>query len=147
MWLISGLWEEAGAETSWVPVAIRWADADLVEMASRKKRKKAGKGPPAQPELTGVALLLVESPVEKLDLHGMNARQAETRVQFFFQRHAASSPGRVVHVITGKGTRSQGAAVLPGLVREMLQDDLSQIVAEWAGLHGGGGFAVRIAGA
>ena len=36
--------------------------------------------------------------------------------------------------------------VLPELVREMLQDDLSGMVAEWAGLHGGGGFAVRIAG-
>jgi hypothetical protein len=127
-------------------VAVRWAYADLIEMASRKKRKKTGKGPPAQPELTGIALLLVESPVEKLDLHGMNARQAETRVQLFFQRHTASSPGRVVHVITGKGTRSEGAAVLPGLVREMLQDDLSPMVSEWAGLHGGGGFAVRVAG-
>ncbi|MGB5303311.1 MAG: Smr/MutS family protein [Gemmatimonadota bacterium] len=143
---MGGLWAEAGAETSWGPVAVRWAYADLIEMASRKKRKKTGKGPPAQPELTGIALLLVESPVEKLDLHGMNARQAETRVQLFFQRHTASSPGRVVHVITGKGTRSEGAAVLPGLVREMLQDDLSRMVSEWAGLHGGGGFAVRVAG-
>ncbi len=115
-------------------------------MAPRKKRKKTGKGPAAPPELTGIALLLVESPVEKLDLHGMNARQAETRVRFFFQRHAATSPGRVVHIITGKGTRSEGEPVLPGLVREMLQDDLSGAVEEWAGLHGGGGFAVRIAG-
>jgi len=114
-------------------------------MAARKKRKKTKKEPTSPPELSGVALLLVESPVEKLDLHGMNARQAETRVQFFFQRHAATSPGRVVHIITGKGTRSEGAAVLPDLVREMLQDDLSRMVSEWAGLHGGGGFAVRIA--
>jgi len=115
-------------------------------MAARKKRKKTGKGPASPPELKGVALLLVELPVEKLDLHGMNARQAETRVRFVLQRHAATSPGRVIHIITGKGTRSAGAAVLPELVREMLQDDLSRFVAEWAGLHGGGGFAVRIAG-
>ena len=84
--------------------------------------------------------------METLDLHGMNAGQAETRVQFFFQRHATTSPGRVVHVITGKGTRSEGAPVLPDLVREMLQHDLSRMVSEWAGLHGGGGFAARIAG-
>ena len=116
-------------------------------MAARKKRKKTRKDPASPPELTGIALLLVESPVEKLDLHGMNARQAETRVNFFLQRHAATSPGRVVHIITGKGTRSEGAPVLPGLVREMLEDDLSRVVAEWAGLHGGGGFTVRIAGA
>ena len=116
-------------------------------MAARKKRKKTGKGLASPPELRGIALLLVESPAEKLDLHGMNARQAETRVRFFLQRHAVTSPGRVVHIITGKGTRSEGAPVLPGLVREMLEDDLSRVVAEWAGLHGGGGFAVRIAGA
>lgn len=115
-------------------------------MARKKKQKNTAKGPASPPELTGIALLLVESPVEKLDLHGLSARQAETRVKFFFQRHAENSRGRVVHVITGKGTRSEGAAVLPGLVREILQDDLGRVVAEWAGLHGGGGFAVRIAG-
>ena len=84
--------------------------------------------------------------METLDLHGMSASQAETRVQFFFQRHASTSPGRVVHVITGKGTRSAGAPVLLDLVREMLQHDLRRMVSEWAGLHGGGGFAARIAG-
>lgn len=113
-------------------------------MARKKKRKKDRSAPADPPALTGIALLLVESPVEKLDLHGMTAREAETRVRLFFQRHATTSRGLVVHVITGKGTRSQGAAVLPGLVREMLQDDLSRVVAEWAGLHGGGGFAVRV---
>jgi DNA-nicking Smr family endonuclease len=115
-------------------------------MARKKKRRKAAKAPASEPELRGVALLLVESPVEKLDLHGLNARQAETRVRFLLQRHSVTSPGQVVHIITGKGTRSQGAAVLPDLVREMLQDDHGRLVAEWAGLHGGGGFAVRIAG-
>ncbi len=115
-------------------------------MTPRKKRKRKARDPATQPELTGIALLLVESPVEKLDLHGMNARQAETRVRFLLQRHAETSPGRVVHIITGKGTRSEGAAVLPELVREMLQDDFEHLTAEWAGLHGGGGFAVRIGG-
>ena len=114
-------------------------------MARKKKQKKTAKGPASPPELTGIALLLVESPVEKLDLHGMNARQAETRVRFLLQRHAETSAGRVVHIITGKGTRSEGAAVLPELVREMLEDDFEHLVAEWAGLHGGGGFAVRMA--
>jgi DNA-nicking Smr family endonuclease len=115
-------------------------------MPRKKKRKKTRETTASPPKLTGIARLLVESPVETLDLHGMSADQAETRVQFFFQRHATASPGRVVHVITGKGTRSAGAAVLPGLVREMLQDELSDLAAEWAGLHGGGGVAVRIAG-
>jgi DNA-nicking Smr family endonuclease len=114
-------------------------------MARKKKRKKSGESRSPEPELKGIALLLVEAPVQTLDLHGMSARQAETRVRHFFQRHAETSRGRVVHVITGKGTRSQGAPVLPGLVREMLQYDLNQLVSEWAGLHGGGGFAARIA--
>ena len=115
-------------------------------MPRKKKRKKTRETPAAPPELTGIARLLVESPVETLDLHGMTAGPAETRVQFFFQRHTVTSPGRVVHVITGKGTRSEGAPVLPDLVREMLQHDLSRMVSEWAGLHGGGGFAARMAG-
>jgi len=113
-------------------------------MARNKKRRKDRSAPADPPALTGIALLLVESPVETLDLHGMNARQAETRVRYFFQRHAVTSRGRVVHVITGKGTRSQGAAVLPDLVRDMLAADLSELVSEWAGLHGGGGVAARI---
>ncbi len=115
-------------------------------MPRKKKRKKNREETTSPPELIGIARLLVESPVEKLDLHGMNADQAETRVRFFFQRHATTSPGRVVHVITGKGTRSEAAPVLPDLVRELLQHELSRMVAEWAALHGGGGFAARIAG-
>jgi DNA-nicking Smr family endonuclease len=115
-------------------------------MPRKRKRKKTKETSASPPELTGIARLLVESPVESLDLHGMNAGQAETRVQFFFQRHATTSPGRVVHIITGRGTRSEGAPVLPDLVREMLQHDLSGMVSEWAGLHGGGGFAARITG-
>jgi hypothetical protein len=128
-----------------VSVAIRDAQAEVGLMVPRKKRRRAGKETASPPDLTGIALLIVETPVETLDLHGMTVRQAETRVRFFFQRHATTSPGRVVHVITGKGTRSEGAPVLPALVREMLQDDLSEMVSEWAGLHGGGGFAARIA--
>jgi DNA-nicking Smr family endonuclease len=115
-------------------------------MPRKKKRKKNRGTTSSPPELTGLARLLVESPVEKVDLHGMNAVQAEARVRLVFQRHATTSPGRVVHVITGKGTRSEGAPVLPDLVRDMLQHDLSRVVAEWAGLHGGGGFAARIVG-
>ena len=125
---------------------MRRIGAEVPDMGRKKKRKKGGDAPAPPPELKGVALLLVESPVEKLDLHGMSARQAETRVRFLLQRHAVTSPGQVVHVITGKGTRSQGAAVLPDLVRELLQDDHGRLVAEWAGLHGGGGFAVRMVG-
>ena len=55
-----------------------------------------------------------------------------------------TASGRVVHIITGKGTRSEGAPVLPRLVREMLDGELRDSVEESAGLPGGGGLAVRI---
>ncbi len=82
--------------------------------------------------------------MDTLDLHGMSADHAERRLLLFFQRHGASSRGRVVHVITGKGSGSQGPPVLPGLVREILMYDLRTTVSEFGGLPGGGGFAVRI---
>ena len=106
---------------------------------SQEEAKEEREGSASPPELKGVALLLVESPVEKLDLHGMNARQAETRVRFFLQRHATTSRGRVVHIITGKGTRSQGEPVLPELVREMLQDDLGRVWRNGRGFMAGAG--------
>lgn len=113
-------------------------------MARRRKHRKAGAAANISPELTGKALLLVETPVEVLDLHGMDAVGAERRLRFVLERHRVTSPGRVVHVITGKGTGSVGAPVLPGLVRELLEQDLSSDLTEFAGLPGGGGFAVRI---
>lgn len=113
----------------------------------RKRRKKRGtSGPdrPAVPELTGLARLVAEIPVGVLDLHGMTASQAQSRVRFFLERHAVTSRGKVVHIVTGKGSRSEGAAVLPGLVRALVVDDLADLVAESAGLPGGGGVAVRL---
>jgi DNA-nicking Smr family endonuclease len=115
-------------------------------MPRKKKRREQGAEPRPTPELSGLARLLVEMPVETLDLHGMTADQAERRLLLFFQRHGETSRGQVVHVITGKGSGSEGAPVLPGLVREVLTYDVEKTVAEFGGLPGGGGFAVRIAG-
>jgi DNA-nicking Smr family endonuclease len=115
-------------------------------MARKKKRKKPRGATAPTPELTGLARLLVEMPVEVLDLHGMTAEGAERRLGFFFDRHRVTSAGGVVHVITGKGAGSVGEAVLPGLVRALLAQDFAHLVEEFGGLPGGGGFAVRIAG-
>ena len=68
-------------------------------MPRKKKRKKTRETSTSPPELSGIARLLMESAAETLDLHGMSADQAETRVRFFFQRHATTSPGRVVHAM------------------------------------------------
>ena len=94
--------------------------------------------------LEGIARLLVETPVDALDLHGLSARQARERVERFLRSRARAHPGRVVHVVTGKGNRSEGAPVLLPMVASLLAEDAAEHVEESAGLRGGGGFAVRL---
>lgn len=96
------------------------------------------------PEMPGVARLLSEMPVATLDLHGYSGAQARPRAQDFLTTHSRISPGSVVHIITGKGARSGGDAVLPELVRGMLENEASDHVAEYAGMLGGGGWVVRV---
>lgn len=110
-----------------------------------RHRKKPGSADAVEPPLlTGVALLLSETPAGVVDLHGYTAPQTEARVRDFVLTHARISRGRVVHIITGKGTRSEGQPVLPGVVQELLGGSLARHVAEVAGLPGGGGFALRL---
>lgn len=117
-------------------------------MAKRKNKMSQPSVPSGTeadaPLLSGIALLLSEYPVDKLDLHGLTADQAERRVIAFMERKIVTASGRVIHIITGKGTGSVGAPVLPGLVRDLLDYDLSNLVRERAGLPGGGGVAVRL---
>ena len=96
------------------------------------------------PKLGGTELLISEMPVDRLDLHGLSAREAEARVFYFLERHVRSSSGRVVHIITGKGTHSDGPPVLPTLVNRILRDDLADDIVEKAAMVGGGAIAIRI---
>ena len=100
----------------------------------------------APPRLSGTALLITEIPEAKLDLHGLSAREAEVQVCNFLEKHARTSSGKVIHIITGKGTNSDGPPVLPGLVARLLSEEFSEHVLERAGLVGGGAIAVRIGG-
>jgi len=111
----------------------------------RKKKRRGQVTPVEPPALSGIALLLSQIPAAKLDLHGLSADQAELRVQNFLMTQVRVSSGQVVHIITGKGTRSEGAAVLPGVVQRLLGYELARYVDEVAGLPGGGGFVVRVA--
>ena len=77
--------------------------------------------------------------VATLDLHGYTADQAQLRVRDFLTTHSRISAGSVVHVITGKST-----GVLLELVRDMLHDEAAHHVDEYAGMMGGGGWAVRV---
>ena len=110
------------------------------------KRRKKIEEPRSQstPKLTGTALLISELAAERLDLHGLSAEQAETKVRHFLERHIQTSPGRVVHIITGKGTHSDGPPVLPSLVNRILSEDFANDIVEKAAMVGGGAIAVRI---
>lgn len=93
-----------------------------------------------------LAELLAAWPVDVLDLHGDTAAEAERRVEGFLQRHAAASPGEVVEIITGKGLRSEGRPVLPGVVRGLLTGRWRRSIREWAGTPGGGSVKVLMRG-
>ena len=110
----------------------------------RRKVRKVGDG--TAPKLSGTTLLISEIPEAKLDLHELSAREAEIRVCHFLERHVRTSRGRVVHIITGKGTHSDGPPVLPGLVDRLLQEEFAHCVVEHAGLVGGGAIALRLRG-
>ena len=113
-------------------------------MSKRRKRrvKEAAATPP--PELTGIARLLSEMPLATLDLHGYTGPQARLRVRDFLTTHSRISAGSVVHVITGKGTGSEGGGVLLELTREALTGEAADLVDEYAGMLGGGGWVVRV---
>ena len=110
-------------------------------MSKRRKRMKQGASPPIS---TGIAGLLSEMAVASLDLHGLTAAQAQRRLQDFITTHGNASAGQVVHVITGKGSGSEGPAVLWELVRGMLADQAMEKVDEYAGMLGGGGWVIRL---
>jgi len=119
-------------------------------MGRRKKKKKkktttTKRDGAAAPELTGYAQLVVETPVAVLDLHGLTAAQAQRRLADFIRTQSRISSGRVVHIVTGRGTHSEDGPVLPGVANSVLRDDFTDEVEMIAGLPGGGALAVRLA--
>ena len=112
-------------------------------MSKRRKRLKQGASTPPSIS-TGIAGLLSEMAVASLDLHGLTAAQAQRRLRDFITTHGNASSGQVVHVITGKGSGSEGPAVLWELVRGMLADQAMEKVDEYAGMLGGGGWVIRL---
>jgi hypothetical protein len=53
-------------------------------------------------------------------------------------------PGKIVHVITGKGRGSPNGPVLKPLVKRLLQTELSKCVADWALDLDEAGYRVRL---
>jgi len=87
-----------------------------------------------------------ETPAATLDLHGLNAATAERRVDTFLEASGRAHRGRVVKIVTGKGTRSGGPEVMRELVLEALTDHLAHLVDDWGVETGGGGYLVRMRG-
>ena len=108
----------------------------------RKTLEQDASTPPSS--LPGTAQLLREMAVATLDLHGFTTAQGRLRLQDFITTHSRISAGSVVHVITGKGTGSEGPAVLLELVRDMLNDEAADQVDEYSGMLGGGGWVIRV---
>lgn len=104
-----------------------------------RRRKKGG-----FPAFGAHDPLLDAVPTATLDLHGDTAPEAERRVADFVRTHARISSGRVVHVITGKGRRSAGAPVLPGVVRRVLDGEVARFVADYDRDLDEAGYLVRL---
>src|SRR5438034_8715465 len=80
----------------------------------------------------------------ELDLHGFGAIEARSAVRAFLESWRRRKAGALVHVITGKGKGSAGGPVLRGLVKTLLQGELSGMVSEWGLDDGEGGYRVRV---
>ena len=111
---------------------------------SKRRKRRVKESVTQPPELTGIVRLLSEMPDATLDLHGYTGPEARLRVRDFLTTHSRISAGSVVHVITGKGTGSQGGGVLLELTRDLLEGEVANQVDEYAGMLGGGGWVVRV---
>ena len=107
------------------------------------KREAAAKDADASDEASGGLPpgdpLLHAWPDARLDLHGRTVVEAETATRNFVLTQARLGEGRIVHVITGKGT---GALFLA--VGRFLRGDLDRWVDDVRPDLGGAGWRVRV---
>ena len=88
---------------------------------------------------------LLDGPVDaQLDLHGFSATEAPSAVRTFLETWQQRKSRALVHIITGKGKGSANGPVLRGLVKGLLQGELSAMVAEWGLDDSEGGYRVRV---
>ncbi len=78
-----------------------------------------------------------------LDLHGETAEDARRLTERWLRARAAEGL-RTVVVITGRGRRSAGPAVLPGEVQDLLAKLRGSVVASWETEPGGGALRVEM---
>ncbi|HET7603009.1 MAG TPA: Smr/MutS family protein [Gemmatimonadales bacterium] len=83
---------------------------------------------------------------DTLDLHGLTAAGARTRLEQYFAGAKRQRPGQLVHIITGKGRNSPSGAVLKPAVRSLLRSGAISDIARWGIDDDEGGFLVRVTG-
>ena len=88
--------------------------------------------------------LLDATPDATLDLHGDTGHQAERRVKDFVRSQALLRGERVIHIITGRGLGSKQGPVLLGVVKRLLDSELSAQLAEYDRDLDEGGFLIRL---
>ena len=105
-----------------------------------------GKRRPATPLPSTPRTLHGAFPVATLDLHGLRAHQAESRVSGFLRQWSTREPGAVVEIVTGRGNHSEDGPVLFGAVRDLLDHDFADLVDDYSLNRGSGGWLVRLRG-
>jgi len=80
----------------------------------------------------------------EVDLHGMRRADALRRVDGFRDTWQRQPSATVLRLITGKGTHSEGDAVLLGAVGDRLREELGDRIADVTLDSGGGGWLVRL---
>jgi DNA-nicking Smr family endonuclease len=87
--------------------------------------------------------LLVRTVEDEVDLHGLDSHGAEVRLEGLLARWA-HRPGIVVRVITGRGNRSDGSAVLKPLVGRLLAGRLADRVEKFTLDPSGGAYLIQV---
>ena len=88
--------------------------------------------------------ILDNRPVAVLDLHHFAASEVESATCNFLLTWQKRASGSVVHIVTGKGRRSDGAPVLKPRVRQILKTQLQAAIKDWTKDLDDGGFLVLL---
>ncbi|MCP4219527.1 MAG: Smr/MutS family protein [bacterium] len=89
------------------------------QVLMNEKQKNTNRGMRATQRPVGRRTEQYPAPQAEVDLHGCNAVEAENRVNSFIS-NAAGKRLRTVRLIVGKGLHSEGKAVLPDVVENLL---------------------------
>lgn len=88
--------------------------------------------------------LHAETPDQVIDLHGLAREQALRRIDQLLDTWERRRGTAVVRIITGRGRRSDGEAVLLHAVGDRLREERGERVQDMVRDMGGGGWLARV---